>query len=357
MELDGHAHYFNGSGTKLGYRTSDDVGVWDFAFDDVVWHQADPGTTKLNPDASCFLKSDAWLAVAGSGGCQLWDVERRSRLFELTGVSVSDLYWVALGRHLLVATNQGLFRINIEPLEEAIAEGKTSAAFPWSSLDAHSLSLPGPSRPLLIGASIDGRVIAASTDDGGVAVMHDQRPWRWLAEPHWSFRYLAVSANGEFVAASERNAPQTTVWRVQESQSWDIESPEGGDVAFGTHDNRTQLMTSEQARYRVWDLASDGSPPVHRFDIQRPSGYQKSAVGFSPGLGWTVSLDRTTLQVIDPASGNARLNLTDGYQTGRSVCIRSNLQGTKLASVNGQDGFLVWNLGLLRASSPSLLNY
>lgn len=50
LELDGHAHYFDGSGTKLGYRTYNDVGVWDFAFDDVVWHQADRATTKLNPD-------------------------------------------------------------------------------------------------------------------------------------------------------------------------------------------------------------------------------------------------------------------------------------------------------------------
>jgi len=167
----------------------------------------------------------------------------------------------------------------------------------------------------------------------------------WLKGHEGNFRYVGISGDGKLVAGSEHNAPKTILWKVGKDRdtdaSWAIESPEGGDIAFGKHGVSQILVTSEHARYRVWKVGSEQGP-VHAFDVKRPSGYQKSAASFSQGMGWILSIDRSTIQVADPLQGSELLSLRDGYQSGRIVAVRGSDSGI-VASAFSNEGFVVWD--------------
>ncbi len=345
LELTGHANGFNPSGDRLAYRTYDGLGLWEFAFDDVVWHQADQKTVDLNPHSLCFAKAGQWIVIGGNG-CQIWHVHERARLLILTGAEVSDLAWIEARGELWVATGQGLFRISLEQLERACVAGVDAHDYPWATLSAELIELPSKSVPSLISASSDGRTMACTTVDGGLVVRHSSHNWQSLADSTNRFLFVSVSHDGEFVAASENNSTRTAVWKLGNGQAWEIESPEGGEICFGQVGGQIQLATSEHTRYRVWQILARQAP-IHLYDVPRLSGYQKSVVCFCPHLGWLMAFDRTTVQAVDPESRTVRAEFVDGYQDNRGVLFRTSPDGKLLASANAASGFSIWNVDKL----------
>jgi serine/threonine protein kinase/WD40 repeat protein len=343
LEVDGHAGDFNSDGRQLAFRSYDSLGVWSFSFEDVVWHQTDPRTQLQSPGVACFLNQGRWLAH-GDQSCQLWEVDTRRRIFTLEGVPIRDLCNCEQPGFLLVSTERGLYSVDHAQLEKAILQGQTVSAFPWDDLKVRKLILPESVVPGSLSASASADVVAVATQEGGVGLVLDGLHWRWLVKGGAHFHYVAVSANHRFVAASEKNNPRTVLWSLDQDKVREIESPEGGSVAFGLVGNSLQLMTSEQARYRLWEVQTEDATLNHRIDFPRPSGYQKSFVGFHADLGWFVSLDRLTCAIIDPLTHEYRIQLTDGYQVDRSLALISDPQGRRLLSANGDAGFLVWNL-------------
>jgi WD40 repeat protein len=344
LEVTGHSHRFSQTGNHLSFRTYDGVGVWEFAFDDVVWHQADRKTVALNPHGICFANNGNWIAVGGTGGCHLWEVERRRLILSLGGMDVTDVCWVESAQVLLLASPSGLFQLDLEQLEKAVTVGMREHSFPWSSVAARRIELPQQAIPVLVSAAEEGSVIACTTEDGGVVASNEPHKWKRLATSEWNYRYISVSQNGQFIAASEKNHPRTTVWQIASEKSWEIESPEGGEVAFGSDRVNVLLATSEHSRYRVWKINQLGHPPQLHFDMPRASGYQKSAVTFGKKLGWLMATDRTTVVAVDVQTGKPHATFVDGYQQNRCILFRSNNNGRFLVSANAEEGFSVWDV-------------
>ncbi len=353
LEISGHAHHFSPDGRSLAFRTYDTQGIWEFAFDDVVWHQTDRKTIELDPDAVCFLNSDRWLAVSGSSGCHIWNVYTRERLVELTGTDVTDVFPLHDSKAILVCCTAGIFRIRWEQLEHLANSSFKSSEFPWTSLKPEKLDTPESARPLLIAASSSGDVIAATTTGGGVIARNSNAPSEWFVQDGRNYRHISMSENGEFIAASEVNSERTTIWHLPSRKHWEIGTREGGDITVATVEKTVQLLTSEHDKYCVWQLATQ-EPPTRMFQLLRPSGYQKSATAYCPSIGWLVAMDRTSIAVMEPATGRVRLNLKDGYQTHRSLIIRGDATGRLLAVANGSNGFLVWEMPKLNSKLTEL---
>jgi WD40 repeat protein len=356
LVADGHANGFSPQGGQLGFRTYDAVGLWEIGLDDVVWHEQSRAVRRLAPSSAIFANRDQWLVIGGAQGIQVWDAARRELVLAIACNEVLDVRYDDIRHELYVAAREGLYRISKERMEslsqgnvkslDLVSDELGATTIDATTIDATTIDAEMAIARLAV-SDANGRKIASSRD-GGVCLLQADASWHWLQEPGNNFYYVAISEDGQWAAAAEKNNPLTLVWHLNDvtSKRWEVPSREGGEMALAVIRGQAYLLTSEHIRYRVWEL-SEAEGPQHRYDIERPSGYQKSVVSYHERLGWLMAVDRLKLAVHRVQDGQHLFELTDGYQVDRTCSISSDASGRRIVVTLANQGFQVWHLDSL----------
>jgi WD40 repeat protein len=362
LETNGHANRFSASGDQLSFRTVDHAGIWDVAFEDVLWRQRDAAARAFGPKVIEFLDKQELLAVAGDSGVEVWRVDERRRVHRWEEADVTDLHWIPEAKCLAVASAQGL---RLLP-REAMMGGNRDTTDPDGA--AINLEVQQGKRPVMVSASATGDLIGVTTLDGCVAVMLDRRHWIEIASDDPSYHYVAVSSDGHWLAAGRSNKPGFSVWNLgalfsspasqhngngalssapiaAQVERLPINTRQSGPVLFVAMQSASHLITCESTEYRVWQLA-DSSPPAPIATFPRPQGYQLGGFAWDGAQHLAVGKDRSTTTLIDAAYREV-VSLADPIQKAPTKDLTLQPGGRFLGQSLAEEGFAVWNLDRL----------
>jgi WD40 repeat protein len=291
------------------------------------------------------FSSDGKLLASGSDGndVHLWDV-----------ATWTETHKLSHERQQAQATD-AVHAVAFSPDGKLLASASGSGGFEGSvqlwnvSTGARVLVLEhsnaGTSRVVF---SRDGEVVLMGSRAGGLGVH------RWSVGtgreepplgPKGAAEALALTPDGHLLATGNRGGKRVQLWDVAtgtEVRALDAGgsllsvafSPDGGILAAGS-----------RGGVRLWDVATWA---CRLGCAEAPSGGLEGVVfevGFSPGGEALVADGREVVRVLDVAKGSGARAFVPLPGTSAAGDVSLSRDGTRMASVSGQNGARVWTLG------------
>lgn len=274
--------------------------------------------------AIAFTADGATLVVGqADGGLHAWDLdsERRAAAILPHRGQVVHVAAAADGVHMLQVTRDGVATLwNLqEGRGPVLLDGRFAAG---------GVFLPGTDGMIL--ADDRGDLVRFSLDGRRDATARYERPaLDGLDQPvQWGFKFLSVSARGEYVAAGSPDGPLACVWDITGGPPLRLIGEPHEDplvaVQFSS-DGKMLLTASEDGVAAVWDLGSPGRAPAK--SIRCTASAPLTAAAMAPRNGGGIALavderglsrvelwgDRDQPRVLGPVRGRiAALAFTDG---------------------------------------------
>jgi serine/threonine protein kinase/WD40 repeat protein len=344
----GHCYHFDSDGEQLAYIDSPQLGIWELAgrneFRTLHFGRVGRSAPEVDnggPWSVDFSSDGRLLAAAGEDGVRLWDMPAAREVAHLP-VEHSESALFSRGETILITYGrQGLKRWPIQRNPPKAGDAGLGPAV--------LLRTPTKSGPYRAALSQDGTKIAYLDPTSQQAIVINSKgpgePVKLEGLPRAV--NVALSPTGRWAAVGDwRSKEAARVWDLTTSTTkpvWQL--PESGSCGVAFSPNGHWFVTSEQDKYRFWQVGSWTPGLAIGRDRLEPG---PGPVAFSPDSRvLAIARSASTVQLIESATGReiATLSAPDP-QIINSLCFSPD--GGQLAVATNNHTIQLWDLRLIQ---------
>jgi WD40 repeat protein len=352
----GTAVGFNLDGTQLAFSNPPEVGVWEVAWADVLrtFHPRWSATTPPGDGPPGNVRADIGpggrlIASAGLEGVRIWDMASGRQLAHLPlGFSGAALFHPGDGS-LITYSESGLQHWPIRP-GAGDAIGPTQLG-PPRMLDRSSRTLSH--HACLSG--VGDLVVVGDLKTRQAVVIDVRRPEaRWQLGDQPGINAVALSPDGQWVAAGGRLGPEVKVWERASGQSQTLlpdSMPGSGNPCVAFSPDGRWLVTGGQDEYRFWEV---GTWRLDRAILRGRREGMPGLIAFShDGRSMAITSTQRNVRLIESATGRTLANLS-APDTQVIQGVSFGPDDNHLAVATDGRSIQVWNLEAIRRNLAAM---